>query len=156
MDKFEFQRAQDEWMLFDMAIRLDAAIRVYKERNGMVNLDVYLDKMDEELVRISLFYIFITETRITGYRVHDVCPLSGGRAGPTLPPHHQLSRPTLGRNTGQRTILQHHPTRSHRYQVQGGNVSERLQRVLSGGSHGFRCATDCSRGPVVAEARRPR
>ena len=96
MDKFDFKRAQDEWTLFDMAIRLDAAIRVYKERNGMVNLDAYLVKMDEELVRISLFYIFITETKITGYRVHDVCPLSGGRAGSKLPPDYQLSRPALG------------------------------------------------------------
>ena len=62
MDKFNFQRAQDEWTLFDMAIRLNAAIQVYKERNSVVNLDVYLDKMDEELVRISLPYIFISET----------------------------------------------------------------------------------------------
>ena len=31
MDKFDFQHVQDEWTLFDMAIRLDAAIWVYKE-----------------------------------------------------------------------------------------------------------------------------
>ena len=96
MDKFDFQRAQDEWTLFDMAIRLDAAIRIYKERNGVVNLDVYLDKMDKELVRISSSYIFIIETESTGYCVYDVRTLSGGRAGPTLPPDYQLSRLALG------------------------------------------------------------
>ena len=96
MDKFDFKRAQDEWTLFDMAIRLDAAIRVYKERNGMVNLDAYLVKMDEELVRLYLSYMFITETEITGYCVHDVFSISGGCAGSTLPPDHQLSRPALG------------------------------------------------------------
>ena len=51
VDPWEWQRAQDEYTLVDIAIRLDAAIRVYKDRKGIVNLDVFLDKMDEELVR---------------------------------------------------------------------------------------------------------
>ena len=51
LDAFEFQRAQDEYALMDMAIGLDAAIRVYIQRKGAVNLEVFLDKLDENLVR---------------------------------------------------------------------------------------------------------
>src|ERR1700744_668223 len=51
IETFDFKRGQDEYELVDMAISLCAAIRVYKERKGKVNLDIFLDKMDENLVR---------------------------------------------------------------------------------------------------------
>jgi hypothetical protein len=51
IETFDFKRGQDEYELVDIAISLCAAIRVYKERKGVVNLDFFLDKMDENLVR---------------------------------------------------------------------------------------------------------
>lgn len=49
-----------------MAVCANAAMQEYKERNGVVNLDIYLVKMDEELVCVSASYIFITETKLQG------------------------------------------------------------------------------------------
>ena len=54
LDAFELQRAKDEYALMDIAIGLDAAIRVYMQRKGAVNLDVFLDKLDEQLVRFPI------------------------------------------------------------------------------------------------------
>ena len=54
LDAFEFQHEKDEYALMDMAIGLDAAIRVYVQRNGAVNLEVFLDKLDEQLVRFPI------------------------------------------------------------------------------------------------------
>lgn len=79
-----------------MAVCANAAMQEYKERNGVVNLDIYLVKMDEELVCVSASYIFITETKVTGYCLHNVYSLSRGCVGPTLPPNHWISHPALG------------------------------------------------------------
>lgn len=45
-----FQLAEDEKALLDIAIRLDSAIRAYKARNGAVDLGVFTEMLDQDLV----------------------------------------------------------------------------------------------------------
>lgn len=88
MDAFEFKRSQDEYTLMDIGIGLDAAIRVYKQRQGVVNLDIFLDKMDEELVRD---YIISSSSLLTLDLQNTVCTMYDPYPhGVTVPHFHPL------------------------------------------------------------------